>query len=255
MPRKTWDTKADWDAEYRKGIEWDGFPSAGLGARSEVKLHFVRAIREASIQRIADFYESFLTPANFNRRFIIIGGGFGWVAQELLVRGFTDIVVVDTSAYVQAEKGNTDEQEVRDAITAVGLDPDTGRGAVLLERGSPAASRGPRGGTISIVDEDISTSAGRTAVRDALIGNGNPQIVISEDVVTSLEDAEVLSLNDSMQAWSGPQTIAHIVTALPTDTVGVPERYGAPFNWKTLADWKALLPDEIWIDIGTGDVL
>lgn len=255
MPRKSWATQADWDAEYRVGLETDGFVSAGVGARAEVKLHFVRSMRQSATQQIADHYEGHLGPAAFNRRFVIVGGGFGWAAQELLIRGFTNIVVVETSAYVQAEKGNTDEAEVRAAISAVGLDPDAGRGAALLERGSPAASRNPRGAGIVIVNADISTSAGRTAVRNALVPSGNPQIVISEDVATSLDDAEVVALDADMSAWGGQQTVVHMVSALPPGTVGVPPRYNPPFNWKTLVAWKALLPDPTWIDVTTGDIL
>jgi len=243
MPLKTWDTKADFDAAYSIGAEGlDGHPSN----RTEVRLHYHRSVLGGSAQRIADHFVTYLTPANFNRRFVIVGGGFGWTADELIIRGFTNVIVVDTSAYIQVEKDSNDEAEIRAEIMLVGLDPDMGRGAVLLARHK---TTGPRRGTILILNEDISTTAGRNAVKAAV--SGNPQIIVTETVMESLTDAEAVQLDADMNAFSGQQKTAHLVYTLDDD----PATQDSGYNWKVLADWKLLIPGAAWIDASKGEVL
>ena len=240
MPLKTCDTKADWDDAYSFGAEGlDGHPSS----RVEMRLHYHRSVRNNRVQRIADHFTTYLTPANFNRRFVIVGGGFGWVAGALKQNGFSNVIVVETSAYIQVEKDNDDEAEIRAEIAKVGLDPDSGRGAVLLARHK---TPGPRRGTILILDEDISTTAGRNAIKLAV--NGNPQIIVSESVMESLTDTEAIQLDADMNAFAGQQKVAHMVYPLA-------ENQDPDYNWKSLADWKLLIPGAVWIDARTGEVL
>ncbi len=244
MPRKTWDTKADWDAAYDKGAEGEwGHPST----RAEVRLHYLRGNRQGLIDRVAGYYEGMLGPAAYNRRFVIVGGGWGFIADALLGLGFTNIVVVDQSAYVQAEKDNDDRLEIITECAKVMLASDDERTLmILVDYSTP----GPRRGTIPIVDADISTGSGRTAVRQALTPSGNPQIVVTEDVMTSLEDAECIALAGYCQAWGGQQEVVHLVSTLQPGGSQDPV-----FNWKSLVDWKALIPGDTWIDARTGDVL
>lgn len=242
MPRKTWDTKADWDTAYDKGAEGEwGHPST----RPEVRLHYVRGNRQGLIDRIADHYDQYIGPAGYNRRFCIVGGGFGWVADALYSKGFTNVVVADDSVWIQAEKDNTDEADIIAECAVAGLAADHPRTLQIIAK---FGTSGPRRGTIDIVDATVATSDGRTAIRNAL--GGWPQVVVSEDVMTSLDDAECLQLASDMAAFPGAaQTIVHVVSTLQA------QGQDPVFNWKSLADWKALIPGDTWIDARTGEVL
>ncbi len=177
---------------------------------------------------------------------MIVGGGFGWIAEALLSLGFKNVVVAETSTYILAEMDNSDEAEIRADIAATGLDPDTGRGAQLLALYS---TPGARRGTVQVVNADIMTETGRDAIK-AVLG-GNPQIIVTEDVCTTLTDAECLDLSAACHAFPGPETVVHAVTAL-IDRRGTPN---PGYNWKYLDEWKALLPDDLWLDVRTGEVL
>jgi hypothetical protein len=211
-------------------------------------LHYHRSVMDGVAQRIATHFDAYFGPAAFNSRFCVVGCGFGWTIDHLIDRGFTNVVGTETSVYVLAEMDNSDEAELRTAITAVGLDPDTGRGAELLARHLTTGARRGRklgAGVVTILGADISTDAGRTAVRTEL--GGWPQIVVSEDVMTNLTDAECLQFHADCGAFGGPQTVVHLVTPLmPNQDAG--------YNWKTLDDWVALIPSAIWISAVTGEV-
>lgn len=242
MPRYTWDTKADWDGAYRVNLEQDfGWPAS----RDPVTIGYLKSVRTAAIERIASYYETALGPAAFSKFIVIVGGAFGWVAEELAARGFTQIVVADTGAYVQAEKANSDETEIRAAISAAGLDPDSGRGLQILNRYATTGQRQWSGG---VLNADVLTSAGRNLIAGQF--PGQPDIVVTEDVLTSLSDAEAVTLHNACDAFSGQQTIAHLVTTLDPEA-----RQDPAFNWKTLAEWKTLLPDSVMINAVTGEVL
>ncbi len=245
MPLHTWDTIDDWNDAYSFGAE-GAFPDGHPNTRKEVKLHYHKSARGGIVQRIADHFTTYLTPANFNRRFVIVGGGFGWVGGALVQNGFTNVVCVDTSLYIQAEKDNDDEAEIRAEIAKVGLDPDSGRGSLIL---AALKTPGPRRGTILILDEDISTTAGRNAIKSEV--NGNPQIIVSESVMESLTDAEAIQLDADMNAFGGQQKTAHMVYVLADD----PATQDPDYNWKSLANWAALIPGATWIDARTGEVL
>ncbi len=55
---------------------------------------------------------------------IIIGAGFGWTCEGLIDQGI-EAVGTEISSWVLAEKDNTEEADLREYITKVGLDPDT----------------------------------------------------------------------------------------------------------------------------------
>jgi hypothetical protein len=210
-----------------------------------VRLHYLKKPRQGLIDRLANHYHDYLGPAAYNKRIVIVGGGFGWVAEGLIGLGFLNVVVAETSPYVLSEMDNTDEAEIRGNITDAGLDPDTGRGAeVLANATTPAARRG----TTAVVNADVMTDAGRDAIKSAL--GGNPQIVVTEDVTTSLTDQECLDLSVACHAFPGQETVIHAVSTLQPDGSQNPV-----FNWKTLAAWKALIPGDTWIDVRTGEVL
>jgi hypothetical protein len=240
MPLQDWNLKATWDAAYRLHGEMDGFPAS----RPQLILGYTRSTLKPLVEKVAGYFDNYLGPAAYNRRFLIVGGGFGWIAEELVARGFTNIVVSETSAYVLANMDEPDEQEIADRITAIGLDPASGRGNELLLR--HRSDRNRRLPSIPVLNEDVLTSAGRNALRSAL--GGQPQIVVSEDVMSSLSDAEAIAFDAACNSFGGQQTTVHGVTTLQ-------EIQDEGYNWKSLADWKALVPGAIWIDLVSGEVL
>ena len=248
MALQDWNLKATFDGAYSYNAAADGHPNT----RPAVMLHYQRgAMRGVSIP-IANYFANYIGPAAFNRRFVIVGGGFGWVADELLDRGFTNIVTAETSAWIIAEMDNDDEQEVRDACAVAGLDPNGARADELVTRharpGVPRRRRKNVAEDIQIVNADIGTVQGRNAIKSAV--GGNPQIVVTEEVMGCLTDAEAIALDDACNAFGGQQTTAHLVTpSLPNNT------QDPGYNWKLLSDWKLLIPGAIWIDASTGEVL
>ncbi len=241
MPRVIWD-KATYDAMYRIGAEGlDGHPST----RPEVKLHYHRSVVGGIFVRRAAALAAILGPAQFSKRILIVGGGFGWLASEMRKVGFTTLLVTDTSSYIQAEKDNDDTSELRAAIAAVGLDPDIERGAELFVR----HMRGRRRAAEQILNADICTTGARAAVTDVF---GIPQIVITEQVLESLSDAEAVTLSGCASAFAGPQDVYHMVETLDLKHPGDQDPV---FNFKSLADWKLLIPADRFIDLRTFEVL
>lgn len=249
MPFQDWNLKASFDGAYSFHAEPDGHPNT----RPAVRLHYHRGPMANVAAQIAQHFDSYIGPAAYNQRFAIIGGGFGWVAGELMDRGFTNVVVAEISAWVLAEMDNSDEQEVRDACAAVGLDPNGARAdelvAMWARPGVPRRRRRGAAEDVPIINANITAAQGRTAVQQAL--GGMPQIVVTEVVLQDLSDAEAIQLAAACKAWGGQQTVVHIVATDPgPDTIK-----DADYNWKSLAAWKALIPPDIFIDSVSGEVL
>lgn len=244
MPLQDWTLKATFDEAYKSLIE-----SPGPGP---ITVHYLRAARDGMIARVAGYFAGYLGPAAYNNRFVIVGGGFGWVAGELLDMGFTNIVVTELSTYILDNMDLSDEVDVRDAAEAAGYDRNAPEIDALVARyARPGVPRRRRGGTaadVPIINEDILTSTGRTAIRAAV--GGNPQIVVTEDILPGLTDTEAQDMAAACQTFGGQQTVAHLVTTLQPDAV-----QDTDYNWKTLADWKLLIPSDIFVDAVTGEVL
>jgi hypothetical protein len=95
----------------------------------------------------------------------------------------------------------------------------------------------PDNAVIDILNADCLTTEGRN-----LIGSGD--IIISEDILPCLSDQECLDMSAAMHQLA-PQ-VYHWVS------VGS----GAmALNWKTLEEWKALLPKDHFIRRGTEEMI
>jgi hypothetical protein len=132
---------------------------------------------------------------------ILVGAGFGYVAEQWTGLGYGPIVAIDTSTWIHANKGDAE---------------------VLNEDGTTNQSRG------------------RIRQALGLSGNQRATWCISEDMLGVLTDAEAVQAATSMRiigtnvvhwlscgvrVWNDPNTWA-----------GDPR-----LNWKTLEDWKLLL--------------
>ena len=81
---------------------------------------------------------------------------------------------------------------------------------------------------------------------------GSISFVITETVLESLEDAEATALSVAGHAFPGQVNVIHMVYTLSATN---PDAQDPAFNWKTLADWKLLIPADVFIDASTYEVL
>lgn len=251
MPINTWGTKADFDAGYNVGAEPDtGHPNT----RPEVRVHYNRCMVFPYVREQTLAVASVLgwTPAS---RIIIVGCGFGWslevLADEL---GIIQTIGTDTSAWIQSVKDQSDEQDLRDAISEAGLRSDSGNGLSLFNRlvnrwGGPVRSRVPA----KIINDDLTTPGSHRAVFDFLPGNGDFEVF--SELAESFDDAENVAFSEAL--WSLRDEASARVSRV-TRLVGQPPLPGdnnQGFNWKTLEEWKALAPADLFIESGMWRVL
>jgi len=115
--------------------------------------------------------------------------GFGWGVKALRNRIGCSAIGTDTSVYIQAEKDSDDSVEIGAAITAVGLNPTSGRGLEVLNKVSTVGARAKE----LVLNEDMSTQESRQAIGAAL--GGAPTWICTEDMVTDgMTDAEILTM-------------------------------------------------------------
>lgn len=164
-----------------------------------------------------------LTPG---QRIVLIGGGFGWVAEKFIAAGYGPaadgtangkVAVVDTSTWIQSNKAANAQ--------------------------------------LSISNADVNASTGRRAIRN-LFGSNTATIdwAISEDVLTSLigtgptpgGNNEIVPFCQNLRSLA--TNVAHWVSV---GTASSDPRY----NWKTLAEWKAWVSPDWVIQRGTATVL
>ena len=243
MPLKDWNLQATWDAAYSIGAEGDtGHPST----RAEVKLGYHRAamlpycrMRAAGITQALGW-----TPPGPS--IILVGAGFGWTAEALEALGYTRVLSLDVSTYVQGTKAGTEATEVDARIVGVGLDPAAGEGAALRARflDGGARARASRG----VLNEDGNSGQSRGRIRQALglAGNQKADWGVSESVLESLTDAEAQQASSIAHQYC--TQVAHYVVTLR-------EGNHPGYNWKTLEAWKTLIPADAFIEAGTFRVL
>lgn len=236
MPFRSWATKADWESAYDVSAEPWGHPNT----RAEVRLSYHRAVfmpwfRWAMPKLVAAL------SLKTTDRIALIGCGFGWGIEVLGEMGFASVVGTDTSAYIQASKGSTEEADINAKIVGVGLDPARGAGAELKAKlwdggtRSRVASR--------ILNEDLASVQSRRRLRDFLAGL---DWIITEGVVESLTDTEAKTLSTRAHQVTDAQ-IAHRIT--------VPATAGTYNPKTTLAEWNSVLPNDICVGIPTWEVL
>lgn len=145
---------------------------------------------------------------------LIVGAGFGWGVEAFINETGCTTVGIDVSDYIDAEKANTEEAEVRAAIIAAGHDPDSGHGAVVL---AGVCDFQPRSNVI-ILKEDASTNTSRQAIRAAL-GNW-PTVCILEDLIDeATTDGEITLVNNAMDNFAGTQRIIWVFNGNATRTM------------------------------------
>lgn len=244
MPLITYNTKADFDNAYRIGAEPEGRPNN----RPEIKLHYNRAVLfPLHEKRAAKLVEIFNWPTDTN--ILIVGAGYAWTAEVLETDyGYTNIVTTDTSNWIQSNQDTTEEADIDAAIQAVGLDPATGDGLTkknrILGRGRGPGNR--RRHSRSIQNEALNNNGSRNRIRSVL---GDIQVGITEEVITTLTDQEVTTISGWVDNINPNIDRIHLTTV--RQVKGQDEGY----NWKTLAEWKLLLPNDTFVSLNSWEVL
>lgn len=218
----TW-TKELFDLAYSFNAEPDGHPNTRQG----IQLHYNRYALYPEMLRRAQALVTIL-GLTISDRILVVGCGFGWTVEALSDLGYT-AVGADVSSYIQDNKTLSEDTDISAAITAVGLNPTSGDGLVHFNR--------LKGGGIrtkaSILNEDSASASSRNRVKTAL---GTPTIAITEDLVTSLTDAECAVLQANIIKYSATMRVCHFVTenANPNPPFS--------FNSKTIEAWKLMFP-------------
>lgn len=153
-----------------------------------------------------------------NESILIIGAGFGWIAEEWTKMGLGPICCTDTSPWIQA---NTQTETAPN---------------------------------ITIHNLDINVAADRDAIKAILNLGPNDKFKwgITEDVLPCLTDQQALEMSNNLQLIS--ETVVHYVTinSLLGTAEWVPTQL--PHNWKTAQHWKSILGSVLIARAGTHEV-
>lgn len=244
MPFKDFNFKQAFDESYDIGAESGERPST----RPEIRLGYSRAVLYPLAQTRASGIASVMGWTAPGPTLVVAGAGYGWLAEAFEELGFTRVVGFDTSTYIQSTKNTDESADIDAAIQAVGLDPTQGEG--LSKRNQLLGPGGPRAkASRGVLSEDARSNNSRVAIRQALglSGNQTPDFALTETLLEGLTDVEILDYMTVLANW-GPVFVHYVVTTRPGQTPG-------EFNWKTLTEWKALLPTHTFIEAGTYNIL
>ena len=242
--------KPEFDTFYGKNVERWGVPNT----RPSIKLgyHWFWTIAAQSGQNVAG-----LQSPNFPQLLVqvlglvpgdavlLFGCGFNGTGAGLTALGI-NVIGVDTSSYIDSQKGQTEEAEIRAACLAAGVNPDTdtiwgppGNVRVnpldLFLQGGRASPQ-PRGKG-SILAEGMTSRPSRNTVKNALAAN--PRYVITEEVLNSITDSEALVVCDACQRFvteNGNGTVVHMLSPFQSGASQAPS-----LNWKTYGAWRTFL--------------
>ncbi len=150
-----------------------------------------------------------LSPNILSSDFVcVVGAGFGWGVDAVIVETGSTVVGIDLSQFIADEQGNTEEVELRAAVSAVGLNPDTDRGLEVMNFAFDGAIRA----NVIVLQNDAASGPQRQAIRTALGGNW-PTIVVYENIIDDTwTDAEIISARNSGNGFGGTQRLIFIYT-------------------------------------------
>ena len=218
-------TKADFDRAY------------SLKAGEGVRLGYCRQVMMPYCERHADNIHNLFDLKNKN--ILFIGAGFGWTIEVLEQKyGYENILGTDTSDWVIDNLDTFEDTDIDDAIKFKGFDPTKGKGLALRRKLNKGKKRSLT--KRKIVKEDLLTQQSRDNVLSIL---GSIDICLTEEVISCLKEPEVLNLSNILNTLG--KTI-HLTTEKLPNTNQDPI-----FTWKTLREWKELLPNDIIVSVNT----
>ena len=202
-------TKADYDALY--SIRVTRYFGGAPPGETEVRCNYHRWAMQPILAAMWATLQPILNILSTDD-VCLVGAGFGWGIEALVAESGANVVGVHFSDYIAAEQSNTEEAELRAAITAAGLDPDTGKGATILAGIYDAQPRT----NVIVLHQDLSTNQARLAVRQAL--GGQPNVIVIEDIIDdTTTDQEIVDGNNQANLFGGSQRVIWIYRGLATE--------------------------------------
>lgn len=203
---------------------------------------------------------------------LLVGSGCGFTAEwlardwpnERVVSGIDitglNVVCIDTSPLVQANKVKTDKQLRREYMLLEGKDPD-GADKTELDAIDAVTDGGPQS-RVEVYNYDLSTGKGRSDARK-LIGNSTFDWGVTDNALPWLTDAEVQALTG--RGLQVCDNVAHLVTPFLDRFIDVVEPEPA-WNWRKLSEavvsngqtiqpWNVIEPRATYISLSTGEVV
>lgn len=181
------------------------------------RIHYTRELYDVNHDWVARRLTMVPSGLIANSNIVVVGCGFGWLIENLLDAGANNVVGVDPSPYVHANKAEHSRSDVAGRIVnaTVGVD---NVGSILQQAGFPATYN----------------------------------VVIDDDAASSNSDAELPAfLNGCEALLQGGQRarIIHLVTQKREEG-----GQDSAINWKFMAEWKALRTSHTWVNVSTGQV-
>lgn len=244
--------KAEFDRFYRSPVERWGHPAS----RPEIVLNYhwfpfisCQAGQPPAGLTVFPYAQTLVSLLGLvaGQAVLIVGCGFNGTGRGLTNLGIR-VIGTDLSSYIHAQKGLTEEAEVRAACVAAGVNPDTDQilgptGPInpldLFLEGGRAAPQ-PRGKG-EILQEELRIRGSRNSVKNrfsALWPGVSPRYIITEEVLNSTPDNEAALVCSYCQSaaveWGS--TVVHMLSPLQAGATQDPL-----LNWKTYAGWRSWL--------------
>lgn len=238
MPYLDYNLWTTWQQSY----DLDAEPDLGPVFRPHVRLSYHRAVLYNTLFK--DRADNIPQALGWllTQRIVVLGCGFGWFVERLRAMGWTNIIGVDNSTFVQTNKSLTEEADINSAIAAIGFSPTVGEGQAIKTK---LFDGGPRA-RVTVLNEDGRTGPSRARIRQAL--GGGVDIAFTEDMIGNFTDAEAQAISSNLHQLA--PVVQHFVTV-----VSDPSAPFMPGNWKTsLEAWKAVIPADTFVSNEEGFV-
>ena len=206
-------TKADYDNNYRYYVERNmpgGSPHNREG-RLQVKIRYHRLYMRGQLFAMWAKLQPMLNILSTDK-VCVVGAGFGWGVEAIESETGAIVVGIDISDYINAEKTNTEEAELRAEVAATGLNPDEGRGLEVMNFIYDAQ---PRTNTI-VLQEDAASGPSRRRIRTAL-GGSWPSVVVYENIVEDTwTDQDIINARNAGNGFGGSQRLIWVYKQTPS---------------------------------------
>lgn len=244
MPLYPLDTKEYWDYQYF-WIGDRGFPGKpGDQPTVRTNYHKFRNLPLAQEQAAA-IASTF--GWDINTQLCVYQCGFGWILQGFWQQGIQLVQGIENSPYIQANLTINEDVDLQAVIEAAGLNIVTGRGGLMFESFRDGGN--PRGlHPTRVRDIDITSNQQMNQLRNILGGAGCEVLTYGEFPLNRLTDAEAIDLSDNLNRLQ-PNRIIHFINPLWTEAE-LPGGGTVELNAKTGEEWKLVLPNDTFIELG-----
>ena len=180
---------------------------------------------------------------------MIIGAGFGWLAEELSKISRVNIAGTDTSLHIQNNKDVSEEAEITNVMSrqnfAISVDTILGPNDrlvnpldVWLRRNEDGSFDTKRTSSL-VVAEDGKDGGSRTEIKNLVDGL---DMIFTDNVISGMDDSEVLQFLDSISLLKPDRNtpVYHYTTPKIPKKFEVGQQ-DKRLNWKTFPEWRKFL--------------